>query len=147
MILYLDTSALVKLYAPEPESDAVQELVESAEVTAVSLIAYAEARAAFARKRQEHAIEAKEYRRLIQEFNDDWDHYFIIDVTESLVKRAGRLAEKHALRGYDSIQLSSAILLRAQSRQSVTFCCFDDRLLHAGWREGLSTHSAHEHTR
>jgi uncharacterized protein len=137
MILYVDTSALVKLYVPEPESDAVQALVESAEVAAVSLIAYAEARAAFARKRRERTVDRKDYRRLVQEFNDDWDHYFIVDVSESLVRRAGQLADKHGLRGYDSIQLSSALLLRAQSRQTVAFCCFDDRLSHAGRREGL----------
>lgn len=137
MILYVDTSALVKLYVSEPESDAVQALVESSEVAAVSLVAYAEARAAFARKRQERAVDPKNYRRLIQEFNDDWDHYFVVDVSESLVKRAAQLAEKHGLRGYDSIQLSSALLMRTQSRQMVTFCCFDDRLLRAGRQEGL----------
>ena len=93
MILYVDTSALVKLYVPEPESSAVQQLVESAEIAAISLVAYAEARAALARKRRERAVDLKDYRRIIQEFNDDWDNYFIVDVTEPLVKRAGRLAE------------------------------------------------------
>jgi len=137
VILYLDTSALVKLYASEPESGAVQLLVDNAEIDAISLIAYAEARAAFARKLRERALDRKDYRRIIQEFDHDWDNYFVVDVTETLVKRAGLLAEKHGLRGYDAIQLSSAILLHEESRQSVSFCCFDDRLLRAGRREGL----------
>ena len=139
MILYVDTSALVKLYVPEPESSAVQQLVESAEIAAISLVAYAEARAALARKRRERAVDLKDYRRIIQEFNDDWDNYFIVDVTEPLVKRAGRLAEKHGLRGYDAIQLSSAVLMREETRQVVSFCCFDERLLRAGRREGLNS--------
>lgn len=137
MILYVDTSALVKLYVPEPESGAVQQLVESVEIAAISLVAYAEARAAFARKRRERALNLKDYRRIVQEFNDDWDNYFIVDITEPLVKRAGQLAEKHALRGYDAIQLSSAVLMHEESRQLVSFCCFDDRLLRASRREGL----------
>lgn len=137
MILYLDTSALVKLYAPEPESAAVQQLVDNAEIAAISLVAYAEARAAFARKRRERALDRKNYRRIIQELDHDWDNYFTVDVTEALVKRAGLLAEKHGLRGYDAIQLSSAILIREESRQTASFCCFDDRLLRAGRREGL----------
>lgn len=138
MILYLDTSALVKLYVPEPESNAVQALVTTAQITAISLIAFVEARAAFARKRRERAVHPKDYRRIVKEFDDDWDHYFIVDVTEPLVKRAARLAEKHGLRGYDAIQLSSAIELLEQSSEAVSFCCFDDRLVRASRREGLT---------
>ena len=139
MILYVDTSALVKLYVPEPESSAVQQLVESAEIAAISLVAYAETRAALARKRRERAVDLKDYRRIIREFNDDWDNYFIVDITEPLVRRAGQLAEKHGLRGYDAIQLSSALLMHEESRQVVGFCCFDERLLRAGQREGLKS--------
>jgi uncharacterized protein len=137
VILYVDTSALVKLYVPEPESGVVQALMGSAQVAAVSLVAFAEARAAFARKRRERAVNPKDYRRIVREFDDDWDHYFVVDVTEPLVKRAAHLAEKHGLRGYDAIQLSSAIVLRGQSREAVNFCCFDGRLLRASRREGL----------
>jgi predicted nucleic acid-binding protein len=137
VILYVDTSALVKLYVPEPESGAVQALVGSAQVAAVSVVAFAEARAAFARKRRERAVNPKDYRRIVREFDDDWDHYFVVDVTEPLVKRAAQLADKHGLRGYDAIQLSSAIVLRDQSGEAVSFCCFDGRLLRASRREGL----------
>jgi predicted nucleic acid-binding protein len=137
LILYVDTSALVKLYVPEPESEAVQALVANAQVIAVSLVAFAEARAAFARKRRERAVNPKDYRRIVREFDDDWDHYFVVDINEPLVKRAAQLADKHGLRGYDAIQLSSAIVLREQSSEAVSFCCFDDRLLRASRREGL----------
>ena len=137
MILYVDTSALVKLYVPEPESSEVEALIGRSQVTAISIVAFAEARAALARKRRERAIGPKDYGQIVQEFDDDWDHYFIVDVTEPLVKRAAQLAEKHGLRGYDAIQLSSAILLREQSGEAVSFCCFDDRLLRASRREGL----------
>ena len=137
MILYVDTSALVKLYVPEPESGAVQALVGSAQVTAVSVVAFVEARAAFARKRRERAVNPKDYRRIVREFDDDWDHYFVVDVTEPLVKRAAQLADKHGLRGYDAIQLYSAIVLHEQSGEAVSFCCFGGRLLRASRREGL----------
>jgi predicted nucleic acid-binding protein len=137
VILYLDTSALVKLYVPEPESSAVQALMASAQITAISLVSFVEARAAFARKRRERAVNRRDYQRIVREFDDDWDHYFIVDVTEPLVKRAAQLAEKHGLRGYDALQLSSAIVLREQSGQAVSFCCFDDRLLRASQRQGL----------
>jgi uncharacterized protein with PIN domain len=53
MVLYLDTSSLVKLYVEEKDSSRVANLVGSSNVTATSLVAYAEARAAFARRFRE----------------------------------------------------------------------------------------------
>jgi uncharacterized protein with PIN domain len=50
MIAYLDPSSLVKMYVEEKGSTAIADLVESSKVTATSLVAYAEARAAFARR-------------------------------------------------------------------------------------------------
>ncbi len=41
-MLYLDTSSLVKLYAPESESAAVKQLVAAADVAATSRVAYVE---------------------------------------------------------------------------------------------------------
>ena len=52
MFLYLDTSSLVKLYVDEEDSGKVVEMVKASKVAATSIIAYTEARAAFAR--QEH---------------------------------------------------------------------------------------------
>ena len=52
MILYLDTSALVKLYADEPGSGLVRDAVRNAQLTVCHLIAYVETRAAFAKKRR-----------------------------------------------------------------------------------------------
>ena len=53
MILYLDTSSLVKLYVDEPGSEDVLRLVDQAELVTTSVVAYAEARAALARRRRE----------------------------------------------------------------------------------------------
>ncbi len=58
MILYLDTSALVKLYSEEPGREKVQAAVEGARVIAVSEIGYVEARSALARKEREGALSA-----------------------------------------------------------------------------------------
>lgn len=49
MICYLDTGAPVKLYIQEDGSELVREKVSDASLVATSKIAYAEARAAFAR--------------------------------------------------------------------------------------------------
>jgi uncharacterized protein len=140
MIVYLDTSSLVKLYVEEDESLKVESLVESAEFTATSIVAYAEARAAFSRRFREKAFTLKEHNRIKKFFDKDWNSYLILSVTEDIIRLAGNLAEKYALRGFDSIHLASALKLRSELSLPVTFSCFDDNLNRASGREGLTQH-------
>ena len=137
MILYLDTSSVVKLYVDEKWSEKIKLVVEDARVVATSRIAYAEARAGFARKLRERGLTVRDYRRIIRNLDCDWESYFIVDVSDNLVKLAGLFAEKHALRGFDAIHLASGIVLRKQAGRAVSFSCFDDRLASAAQREGL----------
>jgi predicted nucleic acid-binding protein len=135
--LYLDTSALVKLYVEEAGSPAVRERSGHAESIATSRIAYAEARSALARKFREHGLSRSGHRSVVEDLNRDWEDYFIIDVSEGLIKAAGNLAEKHAIRGADAVHLASALTLARQAKETVTFFCYDDRLGAAGRKEGL----------
>jgi predicted nucleic acid-binding protein len=141
VILYLDTSALVKIYVDEKGSDKVRTQADQAEAVATSRIAYAEARAALARKLRERGLSRKGYRSVIEDLNQDWDDYFIVDVSDGVVKSAGILAERHALRGADAIHLASAVALGKQSDSNVMFLCFDGRLTFAARKEGLGTAS------
>ena len=137
MILYLDTSSLVKLYVEEPASADVEGWVGSAEVTATSLIAYAEARAAFSLRFREHTYSSKDYKRLVTQFESDWKNFMAIHVTGELVRRAGDYAEKHGLRGFDAVHLASAVTLREKLASPVTFSCYDIKLQNASLREKL----------
>ena len=137
MILYLDTSSLVKLYVEEEDSPKIADLVRSSKATATSLIAYTEARAAFARRFRENAFTPGEYKHLISVFDKDWENYLIVRVTEELVRLAGDLAEKHGLRGFDAIHLSSALTLRQEISSLIIFSCSDRNLQEASQRENL----------
>lgn len=137
MRLYLDTSALVKLYVEEEGSALVRESVRQAEMVATSAIAYVEARAALSRRRRERYLSPGNYRRTIREFNADWQHYVSVEVTDSLIRKAAELAEAHALRAYDAIHLASARLLRERLAEKMLFSSWDANLLAAARREGL----------
>ncbi|MGH7275030.1 MAG: type II toxin-antitoxin system VapC family toxin, partial [Nitrospiria bacterium] len=76
-------------------------------------------------------------RNIIRGLDQDWESYFIVDVSDNLVKLAGLFAEKHVLRAYDAIHLASGLILHKQTERPVTFSCFDDRLSRAAQREGL----------
>lgn len=140
MILYLDTSALVKLYVEEPLSQELTVAVAEAEAVATSLIAYAESRAAFARARREARLSTQIYRRIVEAFVEDWPRYVSVEVTDRIVKDAGDLAASRALRGYAALHLASALSLSQQVAASVTFLAFDRALSVAAKREALPLH-------
>ena len=138
MVVYLDTSSLVKLYVREEDSPKVAELVRSSKATATSLIAYTEARAAFARRFREKAFTSAEYEQLVSALDRDWDNYLIVRVTRKLVRFAGELAEKHGLRAFDAIHLSSALTLDQELSTPIIFSSSDRRLQKASKLEDLT---------
>jgi hypothetical protein len=85
----------------------------------------------------ERAFTANEYRLLLSSLNEDWGNYLILKVTNELVRRAGDLAEKHALRGFDAIHLSSAVNLCQDFSAPVVFSCSDRKLQKASELEDL----------
>jgi len=137
MILYLDTSSLVKLYVEESDSSAVAALVSSSNVIATSIVAYSEARAALARRFSEKAFASKAYALIKESLDNDWDKYAILNLTATMIKFAGDLAERHFLRGFDAIHLASALTLKMELSSPIIFSCFDETLNKAAWLEGL----------
>ena len=106
MTLYLDTSSLVKFYVEEAGSETVRALVTAATVVATAGIAYPEARAAFARLRREHALRPAAFTSIKRARDDDWPRYLMLDITADISRAAGDLAERFALRGYESVHLA-----------------------------------------
>ena len=138
MILYLDTSSLLKLLLDEPGSATIAALADAAEVLASSRIAYAEARAALARARRAQRLTETSHRAVVAAFEDLWTGFAAVEVTDPLVRQAGDLAEQHALRGFDAIHLASALVLQRQSSHSVSFSAWDETLMRAALVEGLA---------
>jgi predicted nucleic acid-binding protein len=137
VILYLDTSALVKLYVAEAGTDAVATAVERARALVTVRITYAEARAAFAQHARAKGIAPGALRRVVRQLDEEWGQYSVVEVTDALVRRAGALAERHRLRGYDAVQLSAAADLRGAGATDVEFASFDAPLNHAAQRERM----------
>jgi predicted nucleic acid-binding protein len=137
LILYLDSSSLAKLYVQEGGSELVRPAARSNSL-ATSLVAYTEMRALFARIRREGRHSPGEHDVALGDFERDWQSMITVEVTESLVRRAGALADQYALRGFDAVHLSSALTLRAEASEPVTFSAFDGRLRDAAVACGLA---------
>jgi predicted nucleic acid-binding protein len=136
VILYLDTSALVKLYVQEAGSEVVARALQEAAAVATARISYAEARAAFARHARQRGLTASELRRVVRHLDEEWGQYAVVEITDGVVRRAAALAERHELRAYDAVQLAAALDLRIP-KADVVFSSFDDRLNRAARRERL----------
>jgi predicted nucleic acid-binding protein len=138
MILFCDTSALVKLYIVETGSDELKAKVQEAEAVAVCRIAWAEAHAALSRRAREVAEDAPVIEQAKAALAADWPHLVVMEVDQALVERAGEYADTFALRGYDSIQLAAAFETGRISQSPILFACFDMRLNKAAKLLGMS---------
>ena len=138
MIVYLDTSSLIKLYVDEIDSEKIKGIANKAAVISTSKIAYAEARSAFARKQREGGFSVSILRKVVEDFNKDWESYFLIEVTDGLIRFAGDMAEKYLLRGFDSIHLASAVNLKHKIDSDIYFSSYDTRLNQAAEKEGIN---------
>ena len=137
MTLYLDTSALVKLYFEETGSGEVRRKVEQARVVATSRLAYVETFAGIGRKTREGALDKAERARALAAFLRDWGSFFILEVSEPVCRTAADLVENHPLRTLDAIHLASALLLRKRTEEQVEFQAFDQRLSQAASAVGF----------
>jgi predicted nucleic acid-binding protein len=129
----LDTSALVKLYVAEEGRELVVKAVMESVRVATSTVAYSEARAALARRRREGELSEEECRRAVEALDEGWESYGRLTVSDTLARRAGAMAERYALRGFEAIHLASAARLR-EKFEDLHFLAFDDRLLNAARR-------------
>lgn len=138
MILFLDTSALVKIYVSEPGSERMREVVARDDPKAVSVLAFAEMHATFARRRREELVLPGELEQVLSGFGDDWERLTQIPVGDVALRLVPALCQRHPLRGADAVHLASALLLQKEGLE-VTFACSDRNLLRAAAAEGLVT--------
>lgn len=138
MIVYLDTSALVKLYVRESGTSEMRVLSRDADAIASATVAYAECRAAFARALREGTTGLKQHRTRVASFNKDWERVLRVELLSHIVRHAGDVAELYGLRGFDAIHLASALWLRDKvGADDFGFGVFDRRLLAAAEQAGL----------
>jgi predicted nucleic acid-binding protein len=136
MVIYFDTSALLKLYVEEDDRALVEESAVSAQIV-TSTVTYAEARAGLARRLREGDFTDPEYREIVSKLDEDWLTFDRLEVSNLVAYHAGRLAEGFALRGYDAIHLASAVHL-ASRFDDLHFLAFDRRLVGAAEAAGMA---------
>ncbi|HET9731504.1 MAG TPA: type II toxin-antitoxin system VapC family toxin [Acidimicrobiales bacterium] len=136
MIVYFDTSAIVPIVIEEPSSPNASRLWDQADRLVSSRLVFAEARAALAMARRLDRLSDAELRTAVQDLESLHQQLDIVEVTDSLVRDAGSLAEELALRGYDAVHLASAKLVHDSD---MVFAAGDQALLNAAQAIGIAT--------
>jgi hypothetical protein len=135
--VYLDASALVKVYVREPESEQLDRLIDGRQDLVASDLAATETVSAVARRRREGQVNAEVAGRIHRALLDDIDEGLFLraQLTPDVHRAAERLllAQDVPLRASDALHL--ALATTAEAAAVVTF---DQRLREAAVRIGLA---------
>ncbi|MCB0064514.1 MAG: type II toxin-antitoxin system VapC family toxin [Caldilineaceae bacterium] len=138
MIVYWDTSALIKQYVRESGTADVEMLIKQAAASATTPICYVEISATLAKlvrmKRMTHNVTTTVWEKFII----DWPTLVQIQINQTILAQASTLAWTYDLRGYDAIHLASAYLWQGMLGEAVTFATYDQQLWHAALGLGMT---------
>jgi hypothetical protein len=151
-VYYLDTSAIVKRYLIEPGSSWIITLIEPAadNILVTGDITRVEVAAALAARHRAGTITVVERDGLVTLFLLHCDDEYQITAIDSFItSKAIALTQRHRLRGYDAVQLATALLVNQQlvtnTGAALTFVTADDDLIEAAQAEGLATENPNGH--
>jgi predicted nucleic acid-binding protein len=137
VIAYLDASALLKRYLVEQGSRETIALMAESEMVATSIVSRAEVAAALAKAGRIGLVTENVARTAQRSFDKDWQDLLRVPVTEALVDRAKALAWDHSLRGYDAVQLASAVTWQESVGSEIVVATFDAQLWTAAREVGM----------
>lgn len=139
-----DSSALVKRYVSETGSAWLTATIDpkSGNYVFVARITFVEVVSAIARKERGGHLSASDAATAKNQFETDYlGGFFTIEITETLIQAAAKLAQKYALRGYEAVQLAAALETEnerlALGLSSLTLLSADGDLNAAATAEGL----------
>jgi predicted nucleic acid-binding protein len=113
---FFDASAVVKRYVNEAGSAWVRSTADPRAGNRIYLahITVVEVTAALARRRRGGSLSAANTSTLLAQFAQDLQGaYQVIEITPAMIVAAASLADQYELRGYDAVQLATAIGLQA----------------------------------
>jgi uncharacterized protein len=139
MHIYFDTSALVPIFVQEPSTALLKPFAkDTRHLFHTNTACYAEFHAALAQRLRLGSITEEAHAFACDKFELFWQDFHVLPVDMNLAKTAAQFALALGLRGYDSIHLASAVLIKNVLNETVHFACLDKRLSAAALVAGLT---------
>ena len=137
MIVYWDTSALIKLYIQEAGTPDVDQLLQRADLSGTAVICQVEISAALAKLVRMTNLRRKPAQMAWQRFLQDWSTLIHIQITQPVLTQASILTWAHGLRGYDAIHLAAASTWQSSLGETVLFTTYDQHLWQTAQNLGI----------
>jgi len=137
MILYLDSSAVVKRYIAEPGTAEVATLTAQAEAIGSSVLCRTEVVAALGKATHTGLLHPDDATLTRSRFDTDWPHFVRLPVNIATAESAADLAWLYSLRGFDAVHLAAALAWQGMLNAPVRFATFDRSLWRAAGSVGL----------
>ncbi|MGH9392791.1 MAG: type II toxin-antitoxin system VapC family toxin [Terriglobales bacterium] len=139
-LVFLDTSALVKLYIEEAGSASLEAVVRASGMqVAISALGAVEFRAAIRARERQRALSSEQAAVALASFSA-WAARGLLQqaLTEAVLAAAGQFLDRHPLRAPDALQLASCVALHHhQPAAPLCFVCCDQALLRAAAAEEI----------
>jgi predicted nucleic acid-binding protein len=101
--IYVDSSALMKLYVHEPDSDACERLVDAYRSWVTARVTEVEVRRNLAR-----LLEGRDLSQARGDFASDWERMHVVELDRTTCSVAAELAEATGARTLDALHLGAA---------------------------------------
>lgn len=151
-VFFLDSSAVTKKYVREDGTTWLINLFrpKSSNRIYIAEIALVEVISALARRHRGGTVSNGDFTKVSNRFRRNFsDKFFKTEVNLPVIEQAAALAEKHALRGYDAVQLASAVNLHRRRKTAglppLIFVSADNALNVAANAEGLQVDNPNNH--
>lgn len=132
MNYFLDTSAIIKRYVQEKETQAIQKIfIESNEIY-ISSITEIEIVPTFKRLLVESKISTEQFEFLLNILEEDFEDFIVVPFSNEVVKIAKLQIKKYQLKTLDSIQLASYLTL---DFKNIPFIVYDEKLFNSAFKE------------
>ena len=151
LVHFFDSSAIVKRYVNEIGTAWILGLVgpTSGNHSYLASVTGVEVVSALTRQQRSGSLAATDAAAALAAFRHDFaNEYRIVEISAALVDAAMALAEKHALRGYDAVQLAVALQVHGHvlaSGTTLTLVSADLALNTAATAEGLTVDDPNAH--
>ncbi len=149
---FFDSSAIVKRYVQETGTALVRRVNRHGRPDRIYLarITAVETTSAVARRRRGGSLTAARVRSILTRFRSHLaNRYRILEITPDLLNDAMRLANAHALRAYDAVQLAAVLELNGRYQASglggITLVSADRDLNTAATAEGMAVEDPNSH--
>jgi len=134
---FWDSSALIPLMLPEPETRALGTLLKADPVIAAWWGTRIECAAAIARLERERRVTGQHMAQARSRLDRLADQWIEIAPSTQVRDHAERLVRVHTLRSADAHQLAAALVASQHRPGSLEFVTIDQRLADAARREGF----------